>query len=81
MGLQQGPRLMACTTKSSIRGNHWVPLGCRALLGSVNIILALVLQSEIVLESSEIGADTRIEDLGQPDILGPLDDINCIGFD
>ena len=33
---QQGPRLMAWTTKSSIWGNHWVPLGCRALLGSVN---------------------------------------------
>ena len=26
---------MAWTTKSPIRGNHWVPLGCRALLGSV----------------------------------------------
>ena len=26
---------MAWTTKSSIRGNHWVPLGCRALLSSV----------------------------------------------
>ena len=36
MGLLQGPRLMAWTTKSPIRGNHWVPLGCRALLGSVN---------------------------------------------
>ena len=29
------PRLMAWTTKSPIRGNHWGPLGCRALLGSV----------------------------------------------
>ena len=38
MGLLQGPRLMAWTTKSPIRGNHWVPLGCRALLGSVNWI-------------------------------------------
>ena len=36
MGLLQGPRLMAWTTKSPIWGNHWVPLGCRALLGSVN---------------------------------------------
>ena len=32
MGLLQGPRLMAWTTKSPIQGNHWVPLGCRALL-------------------------------------------------
>ena len=39
MGLLQGPRLMAWTTKSPIRGNHWwVPLGCRALLGSVKIV-------------------------------------------
>ena len=37
MGLLQGPRLMAWTTKSPIRGNHWVLLGCRALLGSVKI--------------------------------------------
>ena len=35
MGLLQGPRLMTWTTKSQIRGNHWVPLGCRTLLGSV----------------------------------------------
>ena len=39
MGLLQGPRLMAWTTKSPIRGNHWVSLGCRALLGSVQIFL------------------------------------------
>ena len=32
-----GPRLKAWTTKSPIRGNHWFPLGCRALLGSVKI--------------------------------------------
>jgi hypothetical protein len=31
----QGPRLMTWTTKSPIQGNQWVPLGCRALLGSV----------------------------------------------
>ena len=43
MGLLQGPRLMAWTTKSPIRGNHWVPLGCRALLGSVKIIMHYVL--------------------------------------
>ena len=36
MGLLQGPRLMARTTKSPIRRNHWVPLGCRGHLGSVN---------------------------------------------
>ena len=35
MGLLQGPRRMAWTTKSPIWGNHWVPLGCRAILGSV----------------------------------------------
>ena len=35
MGLLQGPRLMARTTKSPIRRNHWVPLGCRGHLGSV----------------------------------------------
>jgi hypothetical protein len=35
MGLLQGPRLMAWTTKRTIPGKHWVPLGCRALLGSV----------------------------------------------
>ena len=35
MGLLQEPRLMAWTTKSPFRGNHWVSLGCRALLGSV----------------------------------------------
>ena len=41
MGLLQGPRLMAWTTKSPIRGNHWVPLGCRALLGSVKQSLSV----------------------------------------
>ena len=35
MGLLQGPRLIAWTTKSPIRRNHWVPCGCRAHLGSV----------------------------------------------
>ena len=35
IGLLQGPRLMTRTTKSPIRGNHWVLIGCRALLGSV----------------------------------------------
>ena len=37
IGLLQGPRLMAWTKKSPIQGNHWVPLGYRALLGSVNL--------------------------------------------
>ena len=37
MGHLQGPRLMAWTTKSPIRGNHWVPWGCRAHLGSVKL--------------------------------------------
>ena len=51
MGLLQGPRLMAWTTKSPIQGNHWVPIGCRALLGSVkdlsstaNLDLSLIFQ-------------------------------------
>ena len=35
MGLLQGFRLRAWTTKSPIQGNHWVPWGCRAHLGSV----------------------------------------------
>ena len=35
MGHLQGPRMMAWTTKSPIRGNRWVPWGCRAHLGSV----------------------------------------------
>ena len=35
VGLLLGPRLMAWTTKSPIWGNHWVPWGCRAHLGSV----------------------------------------------
>ena len=33
-GLLQGSRLMAWTTESLIRENHWVPWGCRAHLGS-----------------------------------------------
>ena len=43
MGLLQGPRLMARTTKSPIRRNHWVPLGCRGHLGSVNDLSKLQL--------------------------------------
>ena len=39
---------MAWTTKSPIRGNHWVPLGCRALLGSVKIIFQLLFQGKPV---------------------------------
>ena len=35
MGLLQGPRLMAWTTKSPILENHWVPWGCMAHFGSV----------------------------------------------
>ena len=35
MGLLQGPRLMAWTTKSPILENHWVLWGCMAHLGSV----------------------------------------------
>ena len=38
MGHLQGPRLIAWTTKSPIQGNHWVPWGCRAHLGSVKTI-------------------------------------------
>ena len=29
---------MAWTTKSPIWGNHWVPLGCKALLGSIKYL-------------------------------------------
>ena len=29
------PRLIAWNTKNPMQGNHWVPLGCRALPGSV----------------------------------------------
>ena len=35
MGYLQAHRLMAWTSKSPIRGNHWVSWGCRAHLGSV----------------------------------------------
>ena len=35
MGFLQGPRLMTWTTKSTIQGDHLVPLGFKALLGSV----------------------------------------------
>ena len=38
MGLPQGPRLMAWTTKSPILENHWVPCGCMAHLGSVKTL-------------------------------------------
>ena len=38
MGLLQGPRLMAWTTKSPILENHWVPWGCMAHLGSVKMM-------------------------------------------
>ena len=37
IGFLHGPRLMARTTKSPIRGNLWVPLSFRAHLGTVNI--------------------------------------------
>ena len=39
MGHLQGPRLMAWTTENPIRGNHWVPWGCGAHLGSVKVLL------------------------------------------
>ena len=45
MGLLQGPRLMARTTKSPIRRNHWVPLGCRGHLGSVNRVIRVELRT------------------------------------
>ena len=50
--LLQGPRLMAWTTKSPIRGNHWVPLGCRALLGSVKQFLCNSSMTNFVLKSA-----------------------------
>jgi hypothetical protein len=30
---------MAWTTKSPIQGNHWVPLGCRVLLGYITSVV------------------------------------------
>ena len=39
IGLLQGPGLMTWTTKSQNLGNHWVPLRCRALLGSVEFVI------------------------------------------
>ena len=60
MGLLQGPRLMARTTKSPIRRNHWVPLGCRGHLGSVKaglfvkFCISLVKQTEAKLFTSEL---------------------------
>ena len=38
-------------------------------------------RAEIVLKTPDIGTYTGIEELSQPDILGPLDDISCIDFD
>ena len=52
MGLLQGPRLMTWTTKSPIRGNHWVPLVCRALLGSVNKTMLRLVSVFLLLRTS-----------------------------
>ena len=56
MGLLQGPRLMAWTTKSPIRGNHWIPIGCKALLGSVKKVFFFKKKSDLSLgrESSKV---------------------------
>ena len=51
MGLLQGPRLMARTTKSPIQRNHWVPLGCRGHLGSVKMVHTYVHSSITHLEN------------------------------
>ena len=48
MGLLQGPRLMAQTTKSPIWRNHWVPVGCRGHLGSVNTDNAYMFYDNLV---------------------------------
>ena len=64
MGLLQGPKLMAPTTKSPIQRNHWVPLGCRGHLGSVKTIeqsrglefpalLTISTEGKIAMELSE----------------------------
>ena len=45
MGLLQGPKLMAWTTKSLILENHWVPWGCMAHLGSVKSWMSNILTS------------------------------------
>ena len=52
MGLLQGPRLMAWTTKSPILENHWVPWGCMAHLGSVKAFAYLLPMFRIQLTKS-----------------------------
>ena len=52
IGLLQGPRLMVWTTKSPIWGNRWVPLSCRALLGSVNSLSLLDLSYSLIMNFS-----------------------------
>ena len=47
MGILQGPRLMAWTTKSPILENHWVPWGCMAHLGSVNPFFKLITSEQL----------------------------------
>ena len=42
-------RLMAWITKSLIQGNHWVPLGCRGLLGSVKSYMLVISKNIIKL--------------------------------
>ena len=64
MGLLQGPRLMARTTKSPIRRNQWVPLGCRGHLGSVNTYLYYLYQTQLNtynIEVVEYVADFLVE--------------------
>ena len=46
---------MAWTTKSPIQGNHWVPLGCRALLGSVKYNLPNILNIKFFILPDEAG--------------------------
>ena len=54
MGLLQGPRLMAWTTKSPIVENHWVPWGCMAHLGSVNMMMHDKCFKKIILQMGEV---------------------------
>ena len=65
MGILQGPRLMAWTTKRPILENQWVPWGCRAHLGSVkrlyryfgSIVMSNVCEN-VILEKRKLNRQT-----------------------
>ena len=49
------------TTKSPNPGNHWVPLGCRALLGSVKP-RQLMLSDRICCQTINVGRQSMLSD-------------------